>query len=414
MTAPVMPARHSARRRSILSRVLLAIAFLVPVSILFVQSWRADSDKVAAARAEKNGMEYLAALQPVINAVADAQSIAIGGNKVSFSVIDPAVATVSEVDERLGASLESNVLWNTIRGKIAAMHTADLKPANAVQLFGAASLLLLQLSDKVRQTSGLIRDPDPDTYFLEDAATHQLPLSIISAGQYGDYIVIGMDSTPASQAADNANIISAHTALLTAAANLGSDVQSAVDATASRTLSADLLDKLDKYRLSIDGLAPTAATPTAGHTSAQDNAQAAADKATVVQAANALNAAMFTALGSLLDTRIQSVSSHRWLVAGTGLAAIVVALLPLILLAMRRTGRVVRPALAERGFDTDRVMPGRGYPETALRGRRLPDDERDRIPNRRGDPLPSRLTAPRQWPDLPAERDRWEHTGVPR
>ncbi|HKD98862.1 MAG TPA: hypothetical protein VKB69_14895, partial [Micromonosporaceae bacterium] len=411
MTAPVMPARHSARRRSIMSRVLLAIAFLAPVSILFTQSWQDDGDKIAAARAEQRGLEYLAALQPVINAVADAQSIAVGANAVSFKVIDPAVATVNEVDERLGASLQSSVRWNTIRNAIATLHSKQLKPADAPGEFGEVTTLLMQLSDKVRQTSGLIRDPDPDTYFLEDAATHQLPASIISAGQYGDYIVLGMGSTLSQQAAANANIITAHTALLTAAANVATDVQSAVDATASRTLSTDLLEKLDKYRLSIDGLAPTAATPIAGHTSAQDNAQAAADKANVVQAANALNGAMFTALGNLLTTRIDSVSSHRWLVAGTGMVAVVIAFIPLLWLAVRRTtGRIARPSPIERGFESDRFAPLRDYTELPLRGSRFPGED-DRIPGRRGDPLPSRLAAPRQWPDVPADRDGWERTG---
>lgn len=412
MTTPVMPARHFARRRSILPRVLLAVAILVPVGVLFAQSWQADSDKLAAARAEQHGLEYLTALQPVINAVADAESIAVGRNNVSFNVIDPAVVNASAVDERLGGELRSSVLWNKIRNDIAVLHNFSLTPALAVEQFSGISQTLLDLSDKVRQTSGLIRDPDPDTYFLEDAATHQLPASIIAAGKYGDFIVIGMGSAPASQATDNANIISAHNALITAATNLGNDVQSAVDATASRTLSADLLDKLDKYRVSIDGLAPLSQTPVAGSTSAQDNAQAAADKANVVQAANALNAVMLEGVGSLLQTRVDSINSHRWLVAGTGLAAVVVALLPLLLLAARRTARIGLPAVAERRGDADRPA-GHGQPESALRGRLFADGD-DGFAVRHGEPLPSRLAAARQWPDLPAERSGWERTGVPR
>lgn len=414
MTAPVMPARHSARRRSIVSRVLLAVAFMVPVTILFVQVWQTDSDKIAATSTEQQGLRYLAALQPVINAICDVESIAVGGNKVSFSVVDPAVAAASVVDEQIGTTLQTGVLWNNIRVQIANAHNATLSASAAVGTFSQINSLLLQLSDKIRLVSGLARDPDADTNFLADAAGHQLPASVIAAGQYGDYIVIGLPSTGINQAADNADIISARTALIAAADNLGNDVQSAVDATASRNLSVNLLAKLNDYRLSIDGLTPSN-TPVAGHTSAQDNAQAAADKAAVGQAANALNVAMFAAIDGLLDTRIDTVSGQRWPVAATGLLAVVVALLPLLLLAARRSARAPRPAAPERAVDVDTGSPGRsgGYAaDASLRGRRYVGD--DRMPGR-GEPLPSRLGAQhRPWPEAAPEREGWERTGVPR
>lgn len=414
MTAQVMPARHSAARRSVLSRVILAVAFLAPLVMLFAQAWQTDSDKVAAAQAEKRGLQYLSALQPVISAVADTESVAVGGSKPSFDIVDQAVLNASDVDDQLGTSLQTHVLWAQARSDIANLHGQSLDARAWVSRFSTVSTELTALADKVRQTSGLIRDPDPDTYYLQDAAANQLPASIVYAGQYGDYTVIGYTSVGAQMSGDNANIISSRAALITASNNLGTDVQSAVDATASRSLSADLLAKLDAYRLAIDGLAP-AQTPLAGQTSAQDNAQAAADKATVVNADNALNGAMYAALNNLLDARISSVSGHRWLLIGMLALGVVVALIPLVLLLVRRGTRNARSLpLSDRRAEDPPARPG-AYAESMSRASRYPDGDERLTGRRAADPLPSRLSAQhRQWPEAVPERQGWERTGVPR
>lgn len=412
MTAQVMPARHSAARRSVLSRVVLAVAFLAPLVMLFVQVWQTDSDKVATAQAEKDGLQYLSALQPVISAVADTASVAVGGGKPSFDIVDQAVLTASDVDDQVGGELQAHVLWAQARSDIANLHGQTFDPRTTVSKFGAVTSELMALADKVRQVSGLIRDPDPDTYFLEDAAANQLPASIIFAGQYGDYAHIGLTSAGPEVAGDNANIIASRTALLTASDNLGTDVQAAVDATASRSLSADLLAKLDAYRLAIDGLAP-AQIPQAGHFSDQDNAQAAADRATVVNAATALGGAMYAALSTLLDARLSSVDGHRWMLVAVLGVGVLVAVMPLVLLLVRRSSKVVRALpVTERRADDPPSRPG-AQPEPASRASRFPDGD-EPLTGRRADPLPSRLSAQRQWPEVVPERQGWERTGVPR
>jgi len=412
MTAQVMPARHSAARRSVLSRIALAVAFLVPLVFLFVQAWQTDSDKAAAAQAEKRGLQYLSALQPVISAVADTQSVVVGGGKPSFDIVDQAVLNASDVDDQIGAGLQTHVLWAQARSDIANLHGQTLDPRTAVAKFGAVTSELMALVDKVRQVSGLIRDSDPDTYFLEDAAANQLPSSVVYAGQYGDYAHIGLTSVGPQMAGDNANIIASRAALLTASNNLGADVQSAVDATASRSLSADLLAKLDAYRLAIDGLAP-AQIPQAGHFSDQDNAQAAADRATVVNAATALGGAMYAALNTLLDARISSVDGHRWVLVAVLVAGVLIALVPLVLLLVRRSAKAVR-ALPVTERREDRPSRPGAYPESASRASRFPDGD-ERLTGRRADPLPSRLSAQRrEWPEAVPERHGWERTGVPR
>ncbi len=413
MTAQVMPARHSAARRSVLSRIILAVAFLVPLVILFIQAWQTDSGKVAAAQGEKRGLQYLGALQPVISAVADSESVAVGGSKPSFDIVDQTVLTMSDVDDQIGAGLQAHVLWAEARSDIANLHGQVFDPRTALSKFGAVSAELLGLADKVREVSGLIRDPDPDTYYLEDACANQLPGSIVYAGQYGDYAAIGVTSVGPQMAGDNANIIASRAALIAASDDLGADVQSAVDATASRSLSADLLAKLDAYRLAIDGLAP-AQIPQAGHTSDQDSAQAAADKATVVNAATALSGAMYGALGALLDTRISSVSGHRWMLLAVLLVGVVVALVPLVLLLVRRSTKAVRTLSATERRGEDPPARSGTYADVTSRASRFPDGD-EQLTGRRADPLPSRLSAQhRPWPEAVPERQGWESTGVPR
>src|SRR5262249_4262949 len=142
--------------------------------------------------------------------------------------------------------------------------------------------------------------------------------------------------------------------------------------------------------------------------------QAAADKATVVNAANALSGAMYAALDTLLEARISSVGGHRGMLITILVVGVVIALMPLLLLLVRRSTKVVRefPPAERRVADPparDSEVAG-----PLARASRFPAGD-ERLTARRADPLPSRLAAQHQhWPDAVPERQGWERTGVPR
>lgn len=356
MTQPAVFARRATNTRSILARTLLAIAVLVPVSFLFATVWQSDSQKVAFTTQERRGITYLRALEPVTMALAQAQSAAVSGSTVSFDALDRAVLAAGTVDDQIGTSLRTQDRWSGIRTKIQQLHTRTIVgPTAAYTAYSEITGLVLALTQKVRDESGLIRDPDADTYYLEDAAASQLPEGVIAAGQYSDLIVMALHRPAAQQTSAIEDIIAARAQLLSNANSLGDDVSLAIAATASQTLSGDLLAKLDRFRLGTDALIPVGVLSN-GHVSTASSAQASTNKAEVQDAAVDLSAAMLTATDRLLVKRIDTVKSNEQTMILTLVAAILIALTPLTLVLVPRGGRRA-PNRAREGTRRHGVVP---------------------------------------------------------
>jgi hypothetical protein len=326
--------------RAITWRALLAVAVIVPVAVLFGQMWNAKGATAEAVANERRGIEYLRAITPVTTALVAAESVAVNGETVDFAAIDRAMLQLARTDASNDASPGAHSRFAGLSLKVQQLHT--LRATSLQQIYAAYSEvtgLALALTEEVRQESGLIRDQAADAYFLEDGAGHQLPEAVVSAGQYGDLVSIAIGQSATDRQLTIGEIAAARAALLASADTLGNDVRLAVDATASQTLSNDLLAKLDRFRLAIDALVPPASMPNQ-LPSNNDHSVALADKARVQTSATDLSDAMLTATDGLLRQRVDSLGSGRSLALGTFAFVVLVAIAPLVVtLFVRRRRR---------------------------------------------------------------------------
>jgi hypothetical protein len=346
MTTPA-PRRHWLDSRLPLLSALLALAVLLPAAALFAQGWGDTSEKVAFAQRERHGLAYLMALGPVETALTDAQSTAVAGVTGNDTRLNHAVDAATAVDQRYGGELRTRERWSELRTRIGALSGRDIdSPATAYSSYSQVTALLLALYDKVRSESGLIRDPDADVYYLEDGAAQELPEGVVAAGQYGDLIAIALGQPAAQQADTVGGIIQARSSLAGNAVDLTDDLQLAVDATVSRTLSSELLSRLDRFRRSIDALAP-ADVATANRVTAADADRVSANRAATESSAADLSSAILRSIDGLIVTRLNGLTGENRLAIGLLVVAALLAVAPtgLLLLARRRHRRATdRPA----------------------------------------------------------------------
>jgi hypothetical protein len=334
--------------RDLILRGLLAVALLVPITVLFGQVWQDKSGQAAAIADERDGVAYLRTLVPLVSALSYAESIAVNGDKADLTPVDRAWSAVAAVDKSPGVSDGTHARFVDLDTKIQQLHTHKFTtPQDAFNTFSAVTALALGLAEEARAESGLIHDVEPDVYFLEDAAARQMLISIVTAGQYGDLVAIEIGQSAAARQNTIGQIAAARAVILNAASILGDDVQQAVDAKPSETLSGQLPARLDKFRLAIDSMVPPAALPNQQPPSAIDFSMALSDKARVETAATELSSAMLDAVdGLLVDRAAAARSGERDAIAALGVA-VLLAFLPL-LAGLNRRRRANRDQLTGR------------------------------------------------------------------
>src|SRR3712207_7492136 len=92
------------RLRAVLAGVL-TILILVPAGLLFLRGWQQNEDERESTARERQGIEYLTSLSPLVNALAEGQSSALqnGGPPASLaSPVHPIAATGPPLGETLG------------------------------------------------------------------------------------------------------------------------------------------------------------------------------------------------------------------------------------------------------------------------------------------------------------------------
>jgi hypothetical protein len=326
--------------------MVLAVVILLPTLTLFGLVYASTSDDKDFAGLERQGIEYLSSLLPVQIALIDAQAAAVSGQQVPRENLNRAVETATTTNADLGGILRTEERWAEVRAKIEAL--PDLRSTGAQDVYNAyteVTDLLLALIEKVRTSSNLVRDPDADTFYLQDAAAQELPEAIAAAGQLADLAVIASGKPAAEQAASTADLLSMRSALASNATDLADGVRLAVDATGSRTLGANLLSRLDRFRKVIDALIPSTSL-LQGRTAAVDLAQIARTRAEAQTAAAELSQAMLREIDLLVDARVSDLNGRLLLAAGTAVLAVLLvgAGVALELIARRRRRVGVRSA----------------------------------------------------------------------
>jgi signal transduction histidine kinase/DNA-binding LytR/AlgR family response regulator len=133
---------------------LVSTVFAVPLGLM-MYLWLAEiGERLAFARKERAGLEYVVVLRHVLEPLAlaspDVEEAARGGDLV---------------DARLGRELQATEAWRDLRRKL-----ADPSVPKAARIADT-----VQLIAHIGNTSNLILDPDLDTYYLMDATLTLLP-----------------------------------------------------------------------------------------------------------------------------------------------------------------------------------------------------------------------------------------------
>src|SRR5690242_3122843 len=94
---------------------LLTVLILLPAGYLFFVVWQAESHSQTNTTLEKQGVEYMASLSPLVSALAEAQSSALQGVSTAPASLTAAVAQVATADQHLGDALGTTQRWSGLR-----------------------------------------------------------------------------------------------------------------------------------------------------------------------------------------------------------------------------------------------------------------------------------------------------------
>ncbi|MEU1239198.1 hypothetical protein ABZ388_02425 [Micromonospora parva] len=321
-----VPAPRARRRPSMLGRLLpllLIGALLAPLGLLATSNWgRITDDRDFAAR-ERLGVQYLSALAAVTDALVEAQSNAVNGRPAAREALDNAVEEAAAVDARIGGELLSQERWAGVRAKLEALRgRSATDPEAAYTAYGEVADLLLALHRKVRESSGLVRDPEADSFFLQDSAGEELPEAVVAAGRLADLGVLVSRRPAAQQPRGLMELSGVRVSALTPATDVVDNLRSAVDGSESTDLGANVLTPLDTYQRSVEALAGYSLPDKDSGVVSPGQLSAAALNSH--RSARQLQPVILTELDALLVERIDRLNRDRWLTAG---AAVVAALL---------------------------------------------------------------------------------------
>ncbi|SCE86018.1 hypothetical protein [Micromonospora chokoriensis] len=355
-----VPAPRARRRPSTMGRLLpllLIGALLAPVGLLVTFAWQQTSDDRSLAARERLGVQYLTALAGVTDALVEAQSATVNGRPVAREALDRAVEEAAAVDARIGVELLSQERWAGVRAKLEALRGRSASdPESAYTAYGEATDLLLALHRKVRESSGLVRDPVADSFFLQDSAGQELPEAVVAAGRLADLSALISRRPAAEQARGLMELSGLRVAALTPAGDLVDNLRSAVDGSESTDLGANVLTPLDTYQRSVEALAAYS-IPARG-TGVVDQAQLAAAALNTHRSARQLQPVILTELDALLVERIDELDRDRWSIVAAGVVAVLLLgwLAALLVNAAARARR--RAALAANHTEsTDTPVP---------------------------------------------------------
>ncbi len=328
--SPATPHTRSTPGAGAVLRSLFAILVLVPVGALFLQSWESTRDDLSITSAERSGVTYLRGLNQLTMALTEAQSAAVAGQSPSADALDRAVSEVANADERHGEELRTRERWSGLRARIEALpgqpHADRRATYNA---YVEVTDLLHDLYGKIRESSGLIRDPGTDSYFLQDGAAEKLPEVVVAAGRLTDLVVLAPSRPDGERMQTVVEMVTARNAVADATHDLTADLRAAVDGTQSRTLTQGLLGLLDAFQRGVEQLPVGPALLNVDQLAGQAEAVTSAAN-NVREAATNLADAILVGLDALMADRADGVRRSQYLAIGATGLAILLALAPVV------------------------------------------------------------------------------------
>ncbi len=342
------------RVRSALAAVL-TVLILVPAAILFASVWGTISDKRDSTKLEKQGVEYISALAPLVSSLAEAQSSALSGVSDAPGSLNAAVSAVAAVDQRLGDELGTRDRWTGLSQKIGGLAQVTGDPVAVFQAHVEVTELALALCYTVRNNAELTRDPDNDISHLQQAFGANLPEAVVQVSRMGDLsqLVAAVRSDQKALAQLTPRFGAAVDSANSAVRDLTDNLQRAVDDTNSTTLSSNLVSGLDSFRRGVESL-----TRGANPGGTPNSATMATAQSQLQTSLSSLAGVVVRETNSLLADRVERLDNRR--IEALVLAGVAV-LLALTALAVPMIGARRRAEQAAADAARDSAVQARGH-----------------------------------------------------
>ena len=361
------------RLRSVLAAVL-AVLILVPAALLFTQVWQQNADQHADTDLKLKGVEYLAALSPLVSALTEAQSSALQEAETPPAALPAAVTHMASVDQRLGEDLRTRERWINLRESIARLASVKGEKSRVFQAHVEVSSLALALARTVADTSTLSRDPDNDVSHLQQAAAIDVLDTVVQVSRMGDLsrAVANIRGSATERAQSQAILLPQFGAAVSQVnsdvAALTDDLQAAVDETASVTLSGSLVSTVDAFRRGVEEFIRYASpNATVSGTGRPNQAALPTAQSQLQMSLASLSGVLVRELNGLLEARQDRLDQQR--IETVALAgALLLLVLTVALLALTSRPRVpaapTRDETPAEPFPHSRLGPPPPYGET--------------------------------------------------
>jgi methyl-accepting chemotaxis protein len=172
----------------------VACMLLVPLAIAMVIEFRMFSDVTSTASLERDGVRYHGTLRHVLQAMQAHRGLSgllLAGDasapeklKENERKLDDAIATVDRSQAEL-PNLEAGLLWQEAKKTWAGVKSsyAGLTPAQSFQQHTVAIEQVLDTMQRVADSSGLVLDPDLDSYYAMLIVVNHVPVLAETLGQ---------------------------------------------------------------------------------------------------------------------------------------------------------------------------------------------------------------------------------------
>lgn len=345
---------QTVNRRRWSPRTLGLIGLPVIVAVLFsvalVQSWIASTKDLNSARAEQQGIAYLQPLTDILGKMVDAQSTTVEGGVADSSGLQQGISAVDAVEKKYGDALGSGQRWADLRGRINTLINQRPSGDSAYRAYTDVVQLVIDLINKIADSSNLVLDPVLDSSYLVDAAVLRLPEVTVFAGRAADLARLANSITnPAERAQAETRVGVARYQVARESEGLATGLRKAMDVTSSSSLGPAVTTQLDTFRTAVDEFVPPV-------TLLQDLDRVETVALTlkageVREAARNLNAAILTELDKLVEARANQFGVARTQTLGLGSLALLLSVL--VLWVMAKGARRLEPATAPAGDRAD-------------------------------------------------------------
>jgi methyl-accepting chemotaxis protein len=318
---------------------LVALMLMLPLGFVTKGYVDIQRGQVAFSLREHDGVVYLRPLLTLMVLTVGARHAAVLGADPAGAGVTGATGAVDAVNTRYGATFETTRLWDEARAALGDAASVR-EPAAALVAYNKATAALIAVINRVSDRSNLTLDPDLDSYYVMDALVFRLPILLDVTGQAVDEALVSIHGTGDGAEAVRFDLAVDSGALLTTRASVVYDLQTALANTDNPHLLAtrsDTAAMLDAIKTALD---QATAGGRIGHL---DELEAATVGATIATIAT-LNTALLTALGDLLDVRIDGFNVKAYRVEATAIVAVLLVLY--LLIGFYRSARPLRRMVA--------------------------------------------------------------------